>query len=402
MIELDGTATKARLGANAILGVSLAVAHAAAAEAELPLYRWIGGTNAHVLPVPLMNVINGGAHAQNSLDFQEFMLVPGGRGVLLRSPPHRRRDLPRAQGASEGAGPLDGVGDEGGFAPDLGSAYDACEAILEAAERAGHRERGRDRARSRDERALPRRRLRARAAGRHARRQRHDRPLGRPRRPVPDRLDRGRARRERLGDLADAHRPPRRPVQLVGDDLFVTNVDFLARGIEEKVAQRDPRQGEPDRLAHRDARRDRARAADGYATVISHRSGETEDATIADIAVADEQRADQDGRAGARRSHGQVQPAAPHRGSARRARRLSAAGAPFRGSRRPPERCTYAGRRSSPRSGRPPPPRRDQRAHRGRHGRRPDSTCPTAPTTTTGRGRHSCARPRPPPAGRSR
>src|SRR6476659_5684388 len=126
MIDLDGTATKGRLGANAILGVSLAVAKAAAAEADLPLYRWIGGTNAHVLPVPMMNVVNGGAHAQNSLDFQEFMLVPAGaqtfsEGLRIGAETyHHLKKLLHERGLATG------VGDEGGFAPDLPSAADTC------------------------------------------------------------------------------------------------------------------------------------------------------------------------------------------------------------------------------------------------------------------------------------
>src|SRR6478735_4884704 len=141
MIALDGTPTKARLGANAILGVSLAVAKAAAAEADLPLYRWIGGTNAHVLPVPMMNVVNGGAHADNALDFQEFMVVPAGAETFSEALRigvecyHALKGLLKERGLSTL------VGDEGGFAPDFDSAYDVCEAILEAAERAGHRER---------------------------------------------------------------------------------------------------------------------------------------------------------------------------------------------------------------------------------------------------------------------
>ena len=107
LVELDGTATKARLGANALLGTSLAVAKAAAADAGVPLYRWIGGTNAHVLPVPLMNVVNGGAHAQNSLDFQEFMLVPAGAETLLGGNADRDGDLPRAEAPARGARPVD-------------------------------------------------------------------------------------------------------------------------------------------------------------------------------------------------------------------------------------------------------------------------------------------------------
>src|SRR4029077_1962334 len=136
LIALDGTPNKARLGANAILGASLAVARAAADESAIPLYRWIGGTNAHVLPVPLMNVVNGGAHAQNSLDFQEFMLVPAGAETFseaMRIGTETYHELKRLLG---GPGLATAVGDEGGFAPDLGSAYDPCEAILEAAERA--------------------------------------------------------------------------------------------------------------------------------------------------------------------------------------------------------------------------------------------------------------------------
>ena len=113
MVALDGTPTKARLGANAVLGVSLAVAKAAAADAELPLYRWLGGTNAHVLPVPMMNVINGGAHAQNSLDFQEFMLVPAGAPIVLGGDPDRRRVLSRAEVAARRARPLDRGGRRG-------------------------------------------------------------------------------------------------------------------------------------------------------------------------------------------------------------------------------------------------------------------------------------------------
>ena len=286
LVSLDGTPTKARLGANAILGVSLAVAKAAAVDAGVPLYRWVGGTNAHVLPVPLMNVVNGGAHAQNSLDFQEFMLVPGGAGTFSEAlrigaeTYHQLKRLLAERGLSTA------VGDEGGFAPDLGSAYDACEAILEAAERAGHR----------DKVALA---------------------LD----PATSELHRdGAYRLERQGGMLDtngmidlwADLCDRFPivsledglgesdwagwqtltdrlggrVQLVGDDLFVTNVEFLRRGIAERVANailvKVNQIGtltetlDAVELAHRN----------GYRAVVSHRSGETEDATIADLAVA--------------------------------------------------------------------------------------------------------------------
>jgi enolase len=286
MVDLDGTETKARLGANAILGVSLAVAKAAAAEAELPLYRWIGGTNAHVLPVPLMNVINGGAHADNSLDFQEFMLVPAGAESFSEALRigvecyHALKGLLKERGLSTL------VGDEGGFAPQLDSAYDACDVILEAAERAGHRERvaiALDRATSevyRDGVYVLERQggtldgggmidLWSDLADRF---------------PIVS-IEDGIAENDwntwqtltdRLGGR----------VQLVGDDLFVTNVDFLARGIEEKVA--NAILVKVNQIGSLTETLDAIELAqrNGYATIISHRSGETEDATIADIAVA--------------------------------------------------------------------------------------------------------------------
>jgi enolase len=140
LVDLDGTPNKARLGANAILGCSLASAKAAAADAGLPLYRWLGGEGARTLPVPLMNVVNGGAHAQNRLDLQEFMVVPAGAATFSEALRigaevfHHLRALLHERGLATG------VGDEGGFAPDLESAELAIESILEAAERAGHRE----------------------------------------------------------------------------------------------------------------------------------------------------------------------------------------------------------------------------------------------------------------------
>ena len=139
-MELDGTPTRSRLGANAILGASLAAAKAAAEDAGVPLYRWLGGTNAHVLPVPLLNVINGGAHAQNSLDFQEFMLVPAGAESFAEALRIGAETYQHLKALLAERGLSTSVGDEGGFAPDLPSAAAACEAILEAAERAGHRD----------------------------------------------------------------------------------------------------------------------------------------------------------------------------------------------------------------------------------------------------------------------
>jgi enolase len=286
MIALDGTPTKARLGANAILGVSLAVAKAAAAEADLPLYRWIGGTNAHVLPVPMMNVVNGGAHAQSGLDFQEFMLVPAGAETFSEALRigvecyHSLKVLLKERGLSTS------VGDEGGFAPDLKSAFDACEAILEAAERAGHRDKvaiALDPATSelyRDGVYVLERQggtldgagmidLWADLAERF------------PIVSIEDGLaENDWATWQTLTDRLGGR------MQLVGDDLFVTNVDFLARGIREKVA--NAILVKVNQIGSLSETLDAIELAQrsGYATVISHRSGETEDATIADIAVA--------------------------------------------------------------------------------------------------------------------
>jgi enolase 1/2/3 len=286
LIELDGTPTKARLGANAILGASLAVAKAAAADAGMPLYRWVGGANAHVLPVPLMNVVNGGAHADNSLDFQEFMLVPAGAETFseaLRIGAETYQHLKKLL-SDKGLSTL--VGDEGGFAPNFGSAYEACEAILEAAERAGHR----------DKVALA---LDPAASELHRdgayQLERQGGTLDTngmidlwadlcDRFPIIS-IEDGLGEADWNGWQTLTDRLGSR-VQLVGDDLFVTNVDFLRRGIAERVGNailvKVNQIGtltetlDAVELAHRS----------GYRAVISHRSGETEDATIADLAVA--------------------------------------------------------------------------------------------------------------------
>ena len=286
MIELDGTPTKSRLGANAILGVSLAVAKAAAADADLPLYRWLGGTNAHVLPVPMMNVINGGAHAQNSLDFQEFMLVPAGVdsfGEALRVGVECYHSLKALLGER---GLSTSVGDEGGFAPDLDSAFEVCAVILEAAERAGHRDRvaiALDPATSElyHDGAYVLERQGGTLDGNGMTDLWADLADRFPIVSIEDGLaendwDGWQTLTDRLGSR----------LQLVGDDLFVTNVDFLRRGIAEKVGNailvKVNQIGSLTETLDTIALAQRS----GYATVISHRSGETEDATIADIAVA--------------------------------------------------------------------------------------------------------------------
>jgi enolase 1/2/3 len=286
LIELDGTSNKGRLGANAILGCSLAAARAAAADAGVSLFRWIGGADARTLPVPLMNVINGGAHAQNRLDLQEFMVAPAGAETFSEALRvgtevfHRLREVLHERGLATG------VGDEGGFAPDLESSEQAIEAIVEAAGRAGHVDRigiALDPAASEfhregvyvlagENRTLTAGELLAFFASLVDRY-----PLV----SIEDGLDENawedwKTMTDELGDR----------VQLVGDDLFVTNVAFLERGIEAGVANAIlVKVNQIGTLTETLDTIDVARRA-GYRTVISHRSGETEDSTIADLAVA--------------------------------------------------------------------------------------------------------------------
>ena len=284
MIESDGTPNKGRLGANAILGVSLAAAKAAAAEAGLPLYRWLGGDDAHTLPVPLMNVINGGAHAQNSIDLQEFMLVPAGAPTFAEALRvgsetfHALKDVLHERGLSTA------VGDEGGFAPDLGSSDEAIDAILEAAERAGHRE---NVAIALDPAASEffedgTYRFEGREADGAAMSDFYAELLERyPLVSIEDGVaendwDAWRALTERLGAR----------VQLVGDDVFVTNPSILQRGIGEGIANAIlVKVNQIGTLTETLETIELAQRHD-YGVVVSHRSGETEDATIADIAVA--------------------------------------------------------------------------------------------------------------------
>ena len=284
LVELDGTPNKGRLGANAILGVSLAAVRAAAAEAGEPLYRWIGGAEACVLPVPMLNVINGGVHAQNSLDLQEFMVVPAGAERFSDALRIAAEVFHTLKAVLHERGLATGVGDEGGFAPDLPSSEAAIEAILEAAERAGHRKRiaiALDPAATElygegvyrwEGREGPSAELIAYFAGLAERYPIVSLEDG----LAEDDWDGWRALTERLG----------RGVQLVGDDIFVTNPERLRRGVADgvanailvKVNQIGTLTETLDTIAL-------ARAS-GYATVISHRSGETEDTTIADLAVA--------------------------------------------------------------------------------------------------------------------
>jgi enolase len=284
LVELDGTPNKGRLGANAILGVSLAAAKAAAADAGVPLYRWLGGEDARTLPVPMLNVVNGGAHAQNSLDLQEFMLVPAGAGTFADALRIGSEVFHALKALLHERGLATAVGDEGGFAPDLGSSEEAMQVVLDAAERAGHRDKV---ALALDPAATEIFRDGVyRFEGTEADRetmvgfweQLADRfPIVSLEDPLAEEeWDSWRTLTERLGDR----------VQLVGDDLFVTNPERLRRGIDSGVGNailiKVNQIGtlaetlEAIRIAHEA----------GYATVISHRSGETEDTTIADLAVA--------------------------------------------------------------------------------------------------------------------
>jgi len=284
LLELDGTPNKSRLGANAVLGCSLAAAKAAALEAGVPLYRWLGGDEARVLPVPMLNVVNGGAHAQNSLDLQEFMVVPAGASSFSEALRigaetfHRLKELLHERGLATA------VGDEGGFAPDLGSSEEAIAVVLEAADRAGHADRvgialdpaateifteGAYRLEGRELDGPEMAALWEELCGSY------------PIVSIEDGLAEDdwsawRLLTDRLGAR----------VQLVGDDLFVTNVERLRRGIDEGAGNAIlVKVNQIGTLTETLQTIDLARA-NGYAAVMSHRSGETEDTTIADLAVA--------------------------------------------------------------------------------------------------------------------
>ena len=259
LIELDGTPNKSRLGANAILGVSLAAARAAAAEETLPLWRYLGGEAAHILPVPMMNVLNGGAHADNSVDFQEFMVVPVGAPTFAEALRTGAEVFHALKKTLHDRGLGTGVGDEGGFAPNLESNEAALGALVEG-DRGGRLHAGRrrrDRARPGGQRDLQERRLRARARGPHAVGRRAGRLLGRPRRPLPDPLDRGRHGRGGLGRLEGAHRPARREGPARRRRPVRHQRGAAAARHRLRRGQLDPHQGQPDRHADRDARRDR-------------------------------------------------------------------------------------------------------------------------------------------------
>jgi enolase len=288
MIALDGTPNKSRLGANAILGVSLAVAKAAAEAASLPLYRYVGGVSARVLPLPMMNIINGGVHADNPIDFQEFMVLPVGAPSLREAVRWGAEIFHALKGALKKAGHNTNVGDEGGFAPNLPSAEAALDFCLKAIEAAGYKPgvdivlgldcaateffkngayvyEGEGKTRSIEEQA----RYLAKLA--------EDYPIA----SIEDGMSEDDWEGWKiLTELIGAKR------QLVGDDLFVTNVTRLADGIKKGVANSIlVKVNQIGTLTETLAAVDMAQRA-GYTAVMSHRSGETEDSTIADLAVA--------------------------------------------------------------------------------------------------------------------
>ena len=284
LIELDGTSNKGRLGANAILGTSLAAAKAAAAERGVSLYRYLGGDAAITLPVPMMNVINGGAHAQNSIDLQEFMVVPAGATSFSEALRIGAEVFHSLRNVLHERGLATAVGDEGGFAPDLGSSEEAIEAILEAAERVGHREKvaiALDPASTEffEDGAY---RFEGKALDSGGMADFYASLVDRF--PVVS-IEDGLAEDDWEG-WAHLTQTLGDRLQLVGDDLFVTNPTRLQRGIDESVGNAIlVKVNQIGTLTETLEAIELARG-NGYASVISHRSGETEDTTIADLAVA--------------------------------------------------------------------------------------------------------------------
>ncbi len=296
LIELDGTPNKSELGANALLGVSLASAHAAAAAYDLPLYRYLGGVGARTLPVPMFNILNGGKHAQDSTDFQEFMVMPVGVATYSDALRSGSEIFAALRTILHEEGHATGQGDEGGFAPSLASNEAAVEVILRAIERAGYRP-GEDVAIALDPATTE---LVEEGSGRDGDTTRYvlakeDRTLESSelvdlwadwssRYPIVS-IEDGLAEDDWLGWTQLTERLGGR-VQLVGDDLLVTNTSRIARGIELRAANAVLiKLNQIGTLTETIEAIDLARTA-GWAAVVSHRSGETEDTTIADLVVA--------------------------------------------------------------------------------------------------------------------
>jgi enolase len=280
LIALDGTPNKGRLGANAILGVSLAAAKACALEDDVSLYRSLGqksGSDALTLPVPMMNVINGGVHADNSIDLQEFMVVPVGASSFAEAMRIGSEVYHSLKKVLADRGLATGVGDEGGFAPDLESSEAAIEAILEAAERAGHRDRVAI--------ALDPATSEVYHDGVYRFEGRENRSGELVRRYPIVSIEDGLAEDD-WDAWAQLTREVGERVQLVGDDLFVTNPERLRRGIDGGVANSILVKVNQIGTLTETIEAVRLAQESGYTAVMSHRSGETEDATIADLAVA--------------------------------------------------------------------------------------------------------------------
>lgn len=291
MIDLDGTPNKSNLGANAILGVSLAIAKAAAKETDQPLYRYIGGVNSHILPVPMMNILNGGSHADNSIDFQEFMIMPVGADTFSEALRmgvevfHSLKSVLKSKGYSTN------VGDEGGFAPNIKSNVEAIETVLAAIEKAGYRP-GEDLMIAMDAAASEFYNEAEKVY--HFHKSTGDKLTSAqmvqywkdwcnkyPIISIEDGLheddwDGWKILTKELGSK----------VQLVGDDLFVTNTQRLQRGIDEDIANSILIKVNQIGTLTETIEAVRLATRNGYTSVMSHRSGETEDTTIADLAVA--------------------------------------------------------------------------------------------------------------------
>ena len=288
LIALDGTANKARLGANAILGTSLAVAKAAASELEIPLYRYVGGPNAHVLPVPMMNVVNGGAHADNTIDMQEFMIMPIGAPSFREALRWGTETYHTLKKVLHDRKLSTAVGDEGGFAPDLATNEDAIRILIEAIERAGYTP-GEEIAIAMDPAMSELYRDgryhlagEGKVLGRDEMVEYWSRLVGTY--PIVS-IEDGMAEDDWEGWAAMSS-ALRGRVQLVGDDLFVTNVARLRMGIERKIA--NSVLVKVNQIGSLTETLDTVELATrhSYTSVMSHRSGETEDSTIADLAVA--------------------------------------------------------------------------------------------------------------------
>jgi enolase len=289
MIDLDGTKTKGKLGANAILGVSLAVAKAAANEAGQPLYRYLGGTNARVLPVPLMNIINGGAHADNRLDLQEFMIMPVGANSFSEALRMATEVFHSLKGILKKQGLNTAVGDEGGFAPDLQSNEAALTLIMQAIEEAGYKP-GKDIALALDCAASELYEKGRYVLEAEKNPERSSEEMIRYYSKLLDRypilsIEDGLSELDWKGWKMLTEKLGKR-VQLVGDDIFVTNVDILTKGIKEGIANSILiKLNQIGTLTETLDAIELAKQS-GYTAIISHRSGETEDTTIADVAVA--------------------------------------------------------------------------------------------------------------------